>query len=197
MDEASFLLFNADSARRVIVTAPHAKSPCADRKTGLLAWLVAQKSGVTALVGRTSRAFLDLNRAEANNHPFRLELGKLIEQKQKPLLVMNLHGTARPVVEVGSASGRTASRDVVALVLEVFKAHGLSAVADAHFRGALRGTIIGTFGRPDAGVHAVQLELPIRLREPDALDATAGMLAEIAQAFEEKFAPAKNSKPSF
>lgn len=80
--------------------------------------------------------------------------------------IPRLFDGALPIFNIGTNGGQTcdpALRDAVAAVCAQT---GLSAVVDGRFRG---GWTTRHYGRPEAGVHAIQMELAIRgyLAEPD------------------------------
>lgn len=71
-----------------------------------------------------------------------------------------------PVFNIGTDGGRTCSAALQAAVEGVCEASGLPTVSNGRFRG---GWITRHHGRPESGVHAIQMELAMRgyLREPD------------------------------
>jgi formiminoglutamase len=76
-----------------------------------------------------------------------------------------------PQFNVGTNLGQTCDPALSAAVVEVCKASGLSHVLDGRFRG---GWTTRHYGKPDSGVHAIQMELAIRgyMDEPEVPDET-------------------------
>ncbi len=186
-----YIVFNAESSKPVVITAPHAHPPLADKHTGKIAELVAKKTGATAVIGMVSRLYIDLNRSQSNSHPFRKRLKKIIEDKKKPMLLLDLHGTKTEKLELGSANGLTASKEVVELVKGVLSKHlgeeEIDVIVDERFKGSIEGTIIRTFGSPEKGVHAIQIELPQILRRPGQLEKVVEILSDVIQEFENRY----------
>jgi formiminoglutamase len=76
-----------------------------------------------------------------------------------------------PQFNIGTNSGASCAPELAARISRVTASSGMSWVANGRFKG---GWITRNFGRPDDGVHAVQMELACRgyMREPDgAVDA--------------------------
>jgi N-formylglutamate deformylase len=71
-----------------------------------------------------------------------------------------------PVFNLGTNSGASCDRELREMIGGVLAASGQTSVADGRFRG---GWITRTYGRPDQGIEAVQLELACRayMHEPD------------------------------
>jgi N-formylglutamate deformylase len=76
-----------------------------------------------------------------------------------------------PVFNLGTNSGRSCDAGLRASAGAILAESGASHVVDGRFKG---GWITRSFGRPDAGVHALQLELACRayMREPERIDET-------------------------
>lgn len=74
-----------------------------------------------------------------------------------------------PQFNVGTNGGVTCAAGLIAGIQEICTRSGLSQVTDGRFRG---GWITRHYGKPDIGIHAVQMELAMRgyLREPPVLD---------------------------
>jgi formiminoglutamase len=70
-----------------------------------------------------------------------------------------------PVMNIGTNSGASCDMDLAEPIAAIASASRFSAVVDGRFKG---GYITRRYGNPDAGVHAVQMELACRgyLREP-------------------------------
>ena len=74
-----------------------------------------------------------------------------------------------PIFNIGTNEGRSCAPAVQALVESVCDASGFSRVSNGRFKG---GWITRSLGRPEAGVHAVQMELACRgyMTEAEGLD---------------------------
>ena len=72
-----------------------------------------------------------------------------------------------PVLNIGTNAGRAAAPAIEAQVVEACARSGFSSVANGRFKG---GWITRSLGRPDRGVHAVQMEIACRgyIEEVDA-----------------------------
>jgi N-formylglutamate deformylase len=70
-----------------------------------------------------------------------------------------------PVFNIGTNSGKSCDQELSAAVQAIAAASGQPTVANARFKG---GYITRSSGRPERGVHAIQMELAMRayLREP-------------------------------
>jgi formiminoglutamase len=73
-----------------------------------------------------------------------------------------------PVFNLGTNSGASADAALIGAVVEILAESGQSFVVDGRFKG---GSITRSFGRPDEGVHALQMELACRayMREPETV----------------------------
>jgi N-formylglutamate deformylase len=73
-----------------------------------------------------------------------------------------------PQFNVGTNGGKTCGATLIAHLQRICETSGLSHVTDGRFRG---GWITRHYGKPDIGVHAVQMELAMRgyLQEPASL----------------------------
>jgi formiminoglutamase len=69
-----------------------------------------------------------------------------------------------PVFNIGTNGGRACAAALAGAIAAVCAASGRSHVVDGRFKG---GWITRHYGRPEAGVHAVQMELAIRAYLPD------------------------------
>lgn len=76
-----------------------------------------------------------------------------------------------PQFNIGTNSGRSCSAELTEAILRPCAESGLGHVVDGRFKG---GWITRHYGRPDAGIHAVQMELAMRgyMREPTEIDPT-------------------------
>jgi N-formylglutamate deformylase len=74
-----------------------------------------------------------------------------------------------PQFNIGTHSGASCARELAAAVESICDASGYSRVTNGRFRG---GWITRHYGKPENGVHAIQMELAMRgyLREPASLD---------------------------
>jgi N-formylglutamate amidohydrolase len=178
-----YKIINSKSRLPVIITAPHAQAPNADKYTGALAEMLGKQTGATVIIGKISRLYLDLNRQEANKHPFRKRLRKLVLEKKRPLLILDIHGEKDDKVELGTANGLTADPQILNMIKDALKAYNLYVVVDEHLNGSQAGTIIRSFGRPKDGIHAIQIELPPSLRTPKSLGFTLSVLASVIKNF--------------
>jgi formiminoglutamase len=70
-----------------------------------------------------------------------------------------------PTFNLGTNSGASAAPELIGAISDILAASGQSFIVDGRFKG---GWITRSLGRPDEGVHAVQMELACRayLREP-------------------------------
>ena len=178
-----YKILNSKSELPVIITAPHAQAPNADKYTGTLAEMLGKQTGATVIIGKISRLYLDLNRQEANKHPFRKRLRKLVLEKKRPLLILDIHGKKDDKVELGTANGLTADSSILNMVADVLKAYNLDVLIDEHLKGSQERTIIRSFGRPKDGIHAIQIELPPSLRTPKSLSFISSILASVIKNF--------------
>jgi hypothetical protein len=154
-------------AGSVVVTAPHARPHLrdgerkrADRWTGSLALLLAERTGVAAVIETSG----DGDPAWDREHPFKDVVASLA-----PTTVLDLHAmrAATPTVEVGSgeAHGRPPGPCATAVV-DALTAYGIDTVVDHRFPARGPGTLT-QWGRR-RGLHAVQLEVSVRLVPPFA-----------------------------
>ncbi len=165
---------------RVLLTAPHAGGPVADLMTGEIVEGVALNSSCPALVGTTSREKMDLNRAQAFETDFRESIDRLVDTNGIRLII-DVHGKEETGVEVGTASGETASKMTTDLIEGCLSKH-FRVDVDKKYMGLKHGSIITTHSRRDSqGIHlteAVQLEFGFRERTLSR-DKAVGAIAEI------------------
>lgn len=105
----------------------------------------------------------------------RAELKRLLERHRTVVLyeahsirshVPRLFEGELPNFNIGTNSGRSCDIDLTAAVEDACDASGFSRVTDGRFKG---GWTTRHYGRPDDGVHAIQMELACRgyMDEPD------------------------------
>jgi N-formylglutamate deformylase len=108
--------------------------------------------------------------------PYHEALGRLVAQKRERfggVVVVNLHSMpsvgkslasrqmmTRADVVLGTRGQSTASRALISMVEEYARGFGWSVAHDDPYRG---GATTARLGRPDTGVHAIQVELARRL----------------------------------
>lgn len=130
--------------------------------------------GASCLVSPLSRRELD-RRVARYHAPYHAALASLLDEARgqhgyavllcahsMPSDGIGLDGRVRPRADVvpGSRGGASAAASVLRAVDEVCAAMSLSVRHDDPYRG---GYSTGHYGRPDAGVHAVQIEVARRL----------------------------------
>ena len=166
------------STRYVLITATHVEPPAAEYYIGALATIIARKTGARALIGRVSRAIVDLNRSESNWHPFRKRIRELIK-KGEVKLIIDIHGMGNRDydIEIGTGTDEsrglepTASSQTVDLFRNSLAQAGFRIVVNEYFKGAKGGTIIRTFYRRKNEtylVEALQIEIADRVRRDPA-----------------------------
>jgi N-formylglutamate amidohydrolase len=104
-------------------------------------------------------------RLQAFYDPYYATLGRLLTALQADhghALLLDAHtGSPRRMeqheVIIGTRHHSTCDRLLVAAVAEVFTAHGFA--VHENVSGYAGGNIVATFGQPDSGVHALQLEI--------------------------------------
>lgn len=165
--------------RKILLTACHIVPP--GREVGIrkLVERVARETGAMALLGRCSRKDCDLNRQEAEKTMFRILLKKLVVDNPG-LVIFDIHGSRwreeLPQVDIGTHNLTTVTKALLNVVAEEVKRQGLSVGVDAVFR-AQEGTVTHTFGHPELGTSALQLELRRDLR--DDFEKAAKLLKDV------------------
>ena len=104
--------------------------------------------------------------------PYHIMLGKILKKIHKEygiaLLwdahsirseVPNLFAGTLPVLNIGTNDGQSCDRSIESVVYEIAKRSRFSTVLNGRFKG---GFITQTHGRPNKGIHAVQLEVSQR-----------------------------------
>ena len=148
----------------VLITVPHAKAPGGEDYIPQIAYKTARATGSHLLIGRVSRAELDLNRREAENHPFRRRIKKLV-QKGDVKLIIDLHGMKgeEAIIEIGSSKGKCGKRETIELFKKYLEKNGFTVIVDKRFKGERGGTIISTYCRPP-DIEALQIEVSHGIR---------------------------------
>jgi N-formylglutamate amidohydrolase len=112
---------------------------------------------VAQRVARYWRPYHDRLAAELDALKARFGIAVLWDAHSIPSLVPRFFDGRLPDLNLGSARGASAAGGLVAEVMKTFAAEGaFSSVVDGRFTG---GYITRSFGRPQADVHALQLEL--------------------------------------
>jgi formiminoglutamase len=85
--------------------------------------------------------------------------------------IARLFAGALPQFNIGTNGGRTCAPALESAIADVCAASGLGHVVNGRFKG---GWTTRHYGRPETGVHAVQMELALRgyVAEPDRVDPT-------------------------
>ncbi len=175
----AYLVINPKSAIPVIITATHAQPPNSDKHTGEITESIAVETGATALIAKVSRIYMDFNRLDLKDDPFKKKLKKIIEMKRKPVLILDIHGKKYGKVELGTANGTTATQDVIGSVKNTMESNGMEVTIDEKFRASHNGTIIKSFGSPNDGINAIQIEFPPELRSKDKFKYTVKVMSSV------------------
>jgi N-formylglutamate amidohydrolase len=161
----------------VLLTAPHAMGPKADRFTGEIAYRLAVETGAHALIATISREELDYNRANCRDTPFRKRIQEIIEDlltTNSEVLLLDTHGMEKSIksfedeimIIYGTAGGITIDVDYIEMFREELEEEGI--IAEYAFMEApqyIGGDIVVHHGKPSKGVHAVQIEIASKKRE--------------------------------
>jgi len=130
--------------------------------------LVPSRIGGHRLMRRPLRADEIAQRLATVHRPFHQELARqltCLQARHGVAVLLDCHSMPRasvtasgPPVEivVGDHHGASASRAVTELALSVLRRHGFRVATNRPFAG---GHITGTCGRPEQGLHALQIEL--------------------------------------
>jgi hypothetical protein len=148
----------------VLITVPHAKGPGGEDYVSYIAYKLARALNAHLLIGGVSRAKMDLNRSEADEHPFRKRIREVLSEKRIKL-VIDLHGMRgdEPKIELGSADGKCATKETLGILKEYIESVGFRVDVDKKFKGAKGGTVITTFCDPP-NREAVQIEISYYIR---------------------------------
>jgi N-formylglutamate amidohydrolase len=164
----------------VLLTAPHAGGPTADLLTGEIVEGVAVQSGCPGLVGNTSRENMDLNRAQAFDTGFRESI-ETLTQKNGLRLILDIHGKETRGVEIGTADGKTASKETTDVAVRCLSRY-FQVEVNKKYKGLRHGSIITTHHRKDPQgsylVEAIQMEFGLKERSTSRSKTVNG-LAEI------------------
>lgn len=167
-----------------------------DRPRGVI-WRVAS-DGSAVLRDRLPRSEWE-RRMDRFHRPYHRSLRTILDRKRERFgfaVMICAHsmptprrsfGTSPPADVVPGTRGRTSAADrYIDLVDTVARERGWKVRHDVPYRG---GYATGHYGRPDDGVHAVQVELARRLymderslaRTPDGFEATRGFARDLVQ----------------
>ena len=150
----------------VLLVAPHAAPPLADRKTGVIVRRVCRITGSHGLISHCSRTIIDMNRRAARDTLFRRKLEELVNSGEVRV-VLDIHSKreSENKVSIGTICGMTVGEEAVKIVINSFKTERIRIEVDVE--EFLGGDIIWYHSRIP-GVQAVQIELP-RLRGKEQL----------------------------
>jgi hypothetical protein len=150
----------------VLLTAPHAAGGKGDVNTGQIAEEASRRSNSYAVIGKTSRELVDLNRVASSQTDFRKSINKLLEENGVRC-ILDIHGKKEHGIDIGTCRGITASETLTKLVRDRLSRDFEVKVNDKYM-GNKPGSIVATYGRREASgifrVEAVQLEFGIRER---------------------------------
>jgi N-formylglutamate deformylase len=114
------------------------------------------ESEVAQRVDRYWRPYHDRVAAELDALKGRFGLAVLWDAHSIPSLVPRFFNGRLPDLNLGSARGTSAAGELVAAVMKTFETNAFTSIVDGRFTG---GYITRHFGKPQANVHALQLEL--------------------------------------
>jgi len=178
----------------VLLTAPHAAGPTADLLTGEIVEGVALQSGCPGLVGNISRQNMDLNRAQAFDTGFRESIDTLT-QKNGVRLILDIHGKETRGVEIGTADGKTASKETTEIVVKGLSRH-FHVDVNKKYKGLKHGSIITTHSRKDPQgsflVEAIQMEFGLNERSKSRNKTVSG-IAEIVNLVNRQTVPRRQN----
>lgn len=181
---------NRGAKTYVIFTAAHAvnhardgRSKRADRGTGGLALLLAERTGAAAFV-TAQRDCGDANHDPG--HPLKAALGAAFGPNRAVIDLHGMDGHGGVDVVIGTGGSDRLAGSLAARTARAFRTHGLSVSIDDHFAAAGPHRIVQYAHRHD--VPAVQIELSARLRPPAwdtslalaALSALTELVSELA-----------------
>src|SRR2546425_10991656 len=140
----------------VLLTAPHAAGPQADIHTGQIVEDAALVSRSCALIGKISREYVDLTRAQAAQSEFRSSIDTLLADNGIRV-VLDIHGKKDPGVDIGTALGETASEETTNLVRE-WLSRDFTVNVDEKYSGVEPGSLVATYGKRNGdGSFAVEV----------------------------------------
>jgi hypothetical protein len=163
-------LFVANNSAKtyVIFTAAHAvnhvrdgRSKRADRGTGGLALLLAERTGAAAYV-MASRDYGDANYDQS--HPLKVALGAAFGPNRAVIDLHGMSGHGGVDVVIGTGGDIRLGGSLAVRAERAFRVNGLSVQIDDHFAAAGPHRIVQYAHRHD--VPAIQIELSARLRPP-------------------------------
>ena len=148
----------------VLLTVPHAKMPRGELYLPEIAYEISYSLNTHLLIGDVSRSIIDLNRSEADNHPFRRRIKELL-LGEGIRLILDLHGMRGEslTVEIGTSDGKCAVSLTINIFVKYLKEAGFKVLVDKRFKGRKKGTIISTFCNPPY-VEALQIEIAYYIR---------------------------------
>ncbi len=162
----------------IVLTAPHAQGPKADKFTGEIAYRIANNTKAYALISTVSRTVMDYNLPyhKIRNTPFRRRINELIKElrsKNQEILLIDIHGIEKPLsgiegdidVVFGTRGGATIDPNYIDLLRNTLDKYDIkSDYAFIIHPGYIGGDIVDSQGKPTKGIHSVQLELAPHLR---------------------------------
>ncbi len=158
-----------EGEKPILLIVPHAKMPKGELYTPEIGQEIACSLNTHLLVGDVSRIIIDLNRSEANSHPFRMRIKELLSKK-RIRLILDLHGMKdeEPIVEIGTLNGGSATSHTIDIFRKHLEKAGFKVLIDRKFKGEERGTIISTFSNPPS-VEALQIKFAYYIRNNEEL----------------------------
>jgi hypothetical protein len=150
----------------VLLTAPHAAGGRGDVNTGQIVEEASRRANSYAVIGKTSRELVDLNRAVSAETDFRKSINKLVEESGIRC-ILDVHGKKESGIDIGTCRGITASETLTELVRGRLSLDFPVKVNDK-YRGNKPGSIVSTYGKRESSgqfqVEAVQLEFGLKER---------------------------------
>jgi hypothetical protein len=151
---------------RVLLTAPHAAGGRGDVNTGQIAEEASRRANSYAVIGKTSRELVDLNRAGSAQTDFRQSINRLLEENAIRC-ILDIHGKKEHGIDIGTCRGVTASEILTELVRNRLS-RDFEVKVNEKYMGNKPGSIVTTYGKRDSSglfqVEAVQLEFGLRER---------------------------------
>ncbi len=144
----------------VLLTAPHARGERADLHTGRIVEDTARRANSYAIIGKTSREHVDLNRIDAFRTRFRRSINEFLDENGIRC-ILDVHGKKDPGIDIGTCRGITASEALTELVRGRLS-KDFSVRVNEKYLGNKPGSIVTSYGRKDPSgrflVEAIQLE---------------------------------------